>query len=100
MRTSASFTYLFFFSALEVPPLLSHVTKVDFIHGHLHISDGIVFGEAVKVVYCHHQSLPSELSVGNLRSMSGENNCLHTYQCNLSILVTALISRRNVGMKI
>lgn len=77
--------YLFFLSTLEVPPLLGHVTKVDFIHGYFYISDGIVFGEAVKVVYCHHQSLPSELSVWNLQNMRGENNCPHTYQCNLSL---------------
>lgn len=58
--------YLFFLSAQEVPPLLSHMTKVDLIHGHLHVSNSVVFGEAVKVIHRHHQSFPSKLSVGNL----------------------------------
>lgn len=74
-----SSSYLFFLSALEVPPFLGHMTEIHFIHGHLHVSDGIVLGEAIEVVYRHHQSFASQLSVWNLYNIRGNVNQMSTY---------------------
>lgn len=58
--------YLLLLGAHKIPPLLCHVTKVNLVHGQLHVSDGVVLGEAVKVVHCHHQRLASQLDIGHL----------------------------------
>ncbi|KAG9342618.1 hypothetical protein JZ751_016055 [Albula glossodonta] len=50
----------------HVPPLLSHVTEVHLVHGNLHVPDGVVLGEAVKVIHGHDQSLSSQFSVWHL----------------------------------
>lgn len=63
-------SYLLFLSALQIPPLLRYVAEVHLVHGHLDVADGIVFGEAVKVVHGHDQRLSTELYVGDLSGMT------------------------------
>lgn len=59
-------SYLLLLSALQIPPLLCYVAEVHLVHGHLDVADGIVFGEAVKIVHRHDQRLSTELYVGDL----------------------------------
>lgn len=63
-------SYLLLLSALQVPPLLCYVAEVHLVHGHLDVADGIMFGEAVKIVHRHDQRLSTELHVGDLRRMA------------------------------
>lgn len=58
--------YLLLLSTLQISPLLCYMAEVHLVHGHLDVADGIVFGEAVKVVHRHHQRLASQLDVGHL----------------------------------
>lgn len=60
------FSYLLLLSALQIPPLLCYVAEVHLVHGELDIANGIVFGEAVEIIHCHNQRLPTELYIGNL----------------------------------
>ncbi len=60
-------SYLLLLSALQVPPLLCYVAEVHLVHGHLDVANGIMFGEAVKIVHRHNQCLSTELYVGDLR---------------------------------
>ncbi|XP_074207571.1 protein phosphatase 1 regulatory subunit 12B isoform X6 [Camelus bactrianus] len=46
---------------MKVPPLLDGLPEVHGVHGHLHLPDDVVFGEAVKVVDGHHQGLAPQL---------------------------------------
>lgn len=59
--------YLLLLSALQIPPLFRYMAEVHLIHGHLDVTDGVVLGEAVKVVHRHDQRLPTELDVGDLK---------------------------------
>ena len=63
-------SYLLFLSALQIPPLLRYVAEVHLVHGHLDVADGIVFGEAVKVVHSHDQRLSTELYIGDLSGIT------------------------------
>lgn len=63
-------SYLLFLGALQIPPLLRYVAEIHLVHGHLDVTDGIVFGEAVKVVHGHDQRLSTELHVGDLSGMT------------------------------
>ena len=65
-------SYLLLFSANQISPLLCYVAEVHLVHGHLDVADGIVFGEAVKIVNRHYQCLSTELHVGDLRRMITE----------------------------
>lgn len=66
----SSQSYLLLLSALQVPPLLCYMAEVHLVHGHLDVADGIMFGEAVKIVHRHYQRLSTELYVGDLRRMA------------------------------
>lgn len=75
-------SYLLFLGALQIPPLLRYVAEVHLVHGHLDVADGIVFGEAVKVVHGHDQRLSTELYVGDLSGMTtvtGQKNAEEVY---------------------
>lgn len=65
-------SYLLLFSANQISPFLCYVAEVHLVHGHLDVANGIVFGEAVKIVNCHYQCLSTELHVGDLRRMTTE----------------------------
>ena len=59
-------SHLFLLGLLKVLPLLCYVAEVHLVHEHLHVSNGVVFGEAVEVVDRQHQNLPTQLGVRNL----------------------------------
>lgn len=67
-------SYLLLLSALQIPPLLCYVAEVHLVHGHLDVADGIVFGEAVKIVHRHHQRLSTELYIRNLSRMTSNRS--------------------------
>ena len=60
-------SYLLLLSALQIPPLLCYVAEVHLVHGYLDVADGIVLGEAVKIVDRHHQRLPTQLYIWDLK---------------------------------
>lgn len=70
MRCNCKFwqtSYLLLLSALQIPPLLCYVAEVHLVHGHLDVANGIMLGEAVKIVHRHHQCLPAKLYIRDLK---------------------------------
>lgn len=59
-------SHLFLICAVQVPPFLNWLGKVKGVHGYFNLADDVVFGEAIKVVHRHHQSLAPHLLEWNL----------------------------------
>lgn len=76
-------SHLLLLGALQIPPLLCYVAEVHLVHGHLDVADGIVFGEAVKVVHCHYQRLSTELYVGDLNRTTAVTGDFSTKKADL-----------------
>lgn len=68
-----SSSYLFLICAVQVSPLLDWFGQVKRVHGYFNLPNDIVFGEAIKVIHWHDQSLPAHLLEWNLefKSRSG-----------------------------
>lgn len=58
--------HLLLLGGLQVTPLFNDVGKVHRAHGHAHLPDGIVLGEAVEVIHSHDQCAPTQLCVRDL----------------------------------
>lgn len=65
-----SSSYLFLIRAVQVSPLLDWFGQVKRVHGYFNLPDDIVFGEAIKVIHWHDQSLPAHLLKRNLEFKS------------------------------
>lgn len=61
-------SHLFLICTVQVPPFLNWLGKVKGVHGYFNLADDVVLGEAIKVVYRHHQSLAPHLLEWNLEN--------------------------------
>lgn len=61
-----SCSHLLLLATLQVPPFLNGLAQVHCVHGHLHLANDVMLGEAIEVVDGHHQRLPAQFLVGNL----------------------------------
>lgn len=59
--------HLLLVSTFQVPPFFDWTSKVNGIHGYLHLPNDVMFGEPVIVVHRHDQRFPTQLLVGHLK---------------------------------
>lgn len=53
-KGKADGSYLLLLCTLQIPPLLSDMTKVHCVHCNLIFPNDVMFGETIEVVNCHH----------------------------------------------
>lgn len=76
--------YLLLICAVQVSPLLNWLCQVKGVHGYFNLSNDIVFGEAIKVIHRHYQSLPSHLLEWYLKHSSQSS---FTHLCRFEQIV-------------